>query len=179
MRKEATKGVFLNEPLFKEQIKAGGPVTVTHPKITRYFMTISEAVSLVIQASGMSKGGEVFVLDMGEPVKIAELAKKMIELSGFEVAKDENDFGIGIQYTGLRPGEKLYEELLIDSNAEKTDHPRIQKVYEKHLSLGEFEKRLDQVKNRLEANDLGRLVSVLSQTIEGFKHSENIIDTLT
>ena len=102
-------------PLFKKQIKAGGPITVTHVHVVRYFMTIPEAVELVIQAGAMAKGGEVFVLDMGEPIRIYDLAVKMIQLSGLAVLDKDNPKGdIEIQYTGLRPGEKLYEELLVD-----------------------------------------------------------------
>src|SRR5690606_31907162 len=104
-------------PLFREQIRRGGPITVTHRQITRYFMTIPEAAQLVIQAGSMGEGGDVFVLDMGEPVKIAELAEKMILLSGLSVRNDQNaDGDIAVEYTGLRPGEKLYEELLIGDN---------------------------------------------------------------
>ena len=104
-------------PLFKKQIKAGGPVTVTHSDVVRYFMTIPEAVELVIQAGAMAKGGEVFVLDMGEPIRIYDLAVKMIKLSGLQVLDENNPDGdIEIKYTGLRPGEKLYEELLVDGN---------------------------------------------------------------
>ncbi|RVT53088.1 polysaccharide biosynthesis protein [Acinetobacter indicus] len=119
-------------PLFKKQIAQGGPVTVTHPEVTRYFMTIPEAAQLVIQAGAMGTGGDVFLLDMGEPVKIVDLARQMIRLSGFR-AIDENGIGdIEIQFTGLRPGEKLYEELLIDEEkVEKTSHERILKSYEK------------------------------------------------
>lgn len=118
-------------PLFKKQIAEGGPVTVTHPEVTRYFMTIPEAAQLVIQAGAMGTGGDVFLLDMGEPVKIVDLAKQMIRLSGFR-AIDENGIGdIEVQFTGLRPGEKLYEELLVDAdNVEKTDHERILRSFE-------------------------------------------------
>ena len=126
-------------PLFKKQIAQGGPVTVTHPEVTRYFMTIPEAAQLVIQAGAMGTGGDVFLLDMGEPVKIVDLAKQMIRLSGFR-AIDENGIGdIEIQFTGLRPGEKLYEELLIDAdNTEVTQHSRILRSYEKMYPLDEL-----------------------------------------
>lgn len=128
-------------PLFKEQIKAGGPVTVTHPEVTRFFMTIPEAAQLVLQAGSMGKGGDVFVLDMGEPVKIVDLARKMIELSGFAVKDSVSGMGdIEIEYVGLRPGEKLYEELLIGQNVTWTKHPRIMRAEEHSLDskfLGE------------------------------------------
>ncbi len=121
-------------PLFKQQIKLGGPVTVTHPDIIRYFMTIPEAAQLVLQAGALGQGGDVFVLDMGTPVKIVDLAKKMIQLSGFQVKDDENSDGdIEISYTKLRPGEKLYEELLIGDNVTPTCHPRIMRAEEKML----------------------------------------------
>lgn len=122
-------------PLFREQIKAGGPVTVTHPDITRYFMTIPEAAELVLQAGSMGQGGDVFVLDMGEPVKIVDLAKRMIQLSGLTVRDEQNPKGdIAIQFTGLRPGEKLYEELLIGDNVTGTDHPLILRAEEQSIS---------------------------------------------
>jgi FlaA1/EpsC-like NDP-sugar epimerase len=118
-------------PLFHQQIAAGGPVTVTHPAITRYFMTIPEAVALVLQATGMATGGDLFLLDMGEPVRIADLARQMIELSGLRVRDAANPQGdIAIHYTGLRPGEKLYEELLISSDAVPTAHPLIRRANE-------------------------------------------------
>jgi FlaA1/EpsC-like NDP-sugar epimerase len=118
-------------PLFHRQIASGGPVTVTHPAITRYFMTIPEAVQLVLQASGMAQGGDLFLLDMGDPVRIADLARQMIELSGLRVRDEHNPDGdIAIQYTGLRPGEKLYEELLIGSDDQPTEHPLIRRACE-------------------------------------------------
>jgi FlaA1/EpsC-like NDP-sugar epimerase len=130
-------------PLFKHQIKSGGPITVTHPDIIRYFMTIPEAVELVIQAGNMAHGGEVFVLDMGDPVKITDLAKKMIYLSGFTLCDHEHPDGdIEIKFTGLRPGEKLYEELLIGNNATPTEHPRIMKANEKFIALVELESKI-------------------------------------
>jgi len=125
-------------PLFRKQIKSGGPITVTHPDIVRYFMTIPEAAMLVIQAGSMGKGGDVFVLDMGDPVKITALAQKMIRLSGLiEINETEPNGDIGIQFTGLRPGEKLYEELLIGENVEGTEHPRIMTANEIHLNWPE------------------------------------------
>ena len=118
-------------PLFHKQISSGGPVTVTHPAVTRYFMTIPEAVQLVLQATGMAKGGDLFLLDMGEPVRIADLARQMIELSGLRLRDEKNPDGdIEIKYTGLRPGEKLYEELLIDTRDQPTDHPLIRRACE-------------------------------------------------
>ncbi|MFA0028067.1 polysaccharide biosynthesis protein [Vibrio breoganii] len=127
-------------PLFKKQIAAGGPITVTHPDIIRYFMTIPEAAQLVIQAGAMGKGGDVFVLDMGEPVRIVDLARNLINLSGLEVKTDEAPHGdVEIQYSGLRPGEKLYEELLIGENVQKTAHSRIMAANEDCLELVEFD----------------------------------------
>lgn len=126
-------------PLFREQIKRGGPVTVTHPSITRYFMTIPEAAQLVIQAGSMGQGGDVFVLDMGPPVKILELAEKMVHLSGLSVRSERSPHGdIAIEFSGLRPGEKLYEELLIGDNVNPTDHPMIMRANEEHLSWEAF-----------------------------------------
>lgn len=133
-------------PLFKRQIAFGGPITVTHPDIIRYFMTIPEAAQLVIQAGAMGKGGDVFVLDMGEPVRIADLAKNLIQLSGLEVKDETNPFGdIDIKYTGLRPGEKLYEELLIGEDVEVTAHKRIMAAHEEFSSIGEYNSYLHQL----------------------------------
>jgi len=133
-------------PLFRKQIKAGGPITVTHPDIIRYFMTIPEASQLVIQAGAMGKGGDVFVLDMGEPVKIVSLAQKMIRLSGLTEKDDLNNHGdIEIQFTGLRPGEKLYEELLIGDNVEGSEHPRIMTANEVHLTWPETHNLLNKL----------------------------------
>jgi FlaA1/EpsC-like NDP-sugar epimerase len=133
-------------PLFREQIKRGGPVTVTHPDIIRYFMTIPEASLLVIQAGSMAKGGEVFVLNMGEPVKICDLARRMIRLSGFEVrSADTPDGDIEVQFTGLRPGEKLFEELLICEDVLPTSHPSIMMAKENYLSLEELNAKLERL----------------------------------
>ncbi|AFY01378.1 polysaccharide biosynthesis protein [Bdellovibrio bacteriovorus] len=141
-------------PLFKEQIRNGGPVTVTHPEVTRYFMTIPEAAQLVLQAGSMGKGGDVFVLDMGESVKILDLAKKMIELSGLEVRDSVTGSGdISIEFTGLRPGEKLYEELLIGSNVSWTAHPRIMTASENCLEWDTLNKQLDELKNACLSGD--------------------------
>ena len=118
-------------PLFHQQITKGGPVTVTHPAITSYFMTIPEAVQLVLQATGMAVGGDLFLLDMGDPVRIADLARQMIELSGLRVRDEHsNDGDIAIQYTGLRAGEKLFEELLISADDQPTQHPLIRRANE-------------------------------------------------
>ncbi len=133
-------------PLFKKQIANGGPLTVTHPEITRYFMTIPEAAQLVIQAGAMGKGGDVFVLDMGKSVRITELAKNLIHLSGLQLKDESNPFGdIEITYTGLRPGEKLFEELLIGDNVDETAHPRIMTADEEFLSIDAYERLLDQL----------------------------------
>jgi FlaA1/EpsC-like NDP-sugar epimerase len=145
-------------PLFHRQIQQGGPITVTHPDIIRYFMTIPEAAQLVIQAGSMGKGGDVFVLDMGEPVKITDLARKMIHLSGLSEKHGENLGGdIAIEYSGLRPGEKLYEELLVGNNVEGTEHPRIMSANEVHLTWPETHNllnRLDQACNEYHVDDV-------------------------
>jgi FlaA1/EpsC-like NDP-sugar epimerase len=133
-------------PLFRKQIKAGGPITITHKDITRYFMTIPEAAQLVIQAGAMAHGGEVFVLDMGDPVKILDLAKRMIELSGLSLQNAANTGGdIAIKIVGLRPGEKLYEELLIGDNPELTGHQRIMKARESHLTWSEVSRQISKL----------------------------------
>jgi FlaA1/EpsC-like NDP-sugar epimerase len=121
-------------PLFREQIRSGGPVTVTHPDVIRYFMTIPEASQLVLQAGAMARGGDVFVLDMGKPIRIADLARRMVHLSGLTVRDEQNPEGdIEIRFTGLRPAEKLYEELLIGSNVSGTEHPMILRAMEQSL----------------------------------------------
>jgi len=144
-------------PLFKEQIASGGPVTVTHPEVTRFFMSIHEAVGLVIQAGSMAEGGEIFLLDMGEPVKIIDMARKMIQLAGYSVRDAQHPDGdIEIVITGLRPGEKLYEELLIDgANAEGTDHPQIMKARERQGADTDFELQLRRLRKMLEEGDRG------------------------
>lgn len=161
-------------PLFKKQIAKGGPVTVTHPAVTRYFMTIPEAAQLVIQAGAMGTGGDVFLLDMGEPVKIVDLAKQMIRLSGFR-AIDENGIGdIEIQFTGLRSGEKLYEELLIDAdNVEKTEHERILKSYEKFYEYLEVSEIFTQLKHYRHDDDLNELFKILKKYVDGYKRTQN------
>ena len=156
-------------PLFKKQIAQGGPVTVTHPEVTRYFMTIPEAAQLVIQAGAMGTGGDVFLLDMGEPVKIVDLAKQMIRLSGFR-AIDENGIGdIEIQFTGLRPGEKLYEELLIDAeNVVRTEHERILKSYEKYYGYLDVSEIFTQLKHYRHDDDLNELFTILKKYVDGY-----------
>ncbi|QEY15076.1 polysaccharide biosynthesis protein [Cellvibrio sp. KY-GH-1] len=151
-------------PLFRKQIKDGGPVTVTHPEIIRYFMTIKEASQLVIQAGAMGKGGDVFVLDMGEPVKIVDLALRMIHLSGLSVRDAANPEGdIEIRYSGLRPGEKLYEELLIGDNVFATDHPRIFKALERSVSWGEMEIFLNKLNIACEMDEPNKIKHMLRE----------------
>lgn len=150
-------------PLFRKQIQAGGPVCVTHPDITRYFMSIPEAAQLVLQAGGMATGGDVFVLDMGEPVRIKDLARSMIHLSGLTVCDEEHPYGdVQIKYVGLRPGEKLYEELLIGDNVTGTEHPRIMREKEVCMSWGELEPILITVERACNELDSERAVSILS-----------------
>lgn len=164
-------------PLFKTQIEAGGPVTVTHPDITRYFMTIPEAAQLVIQAGAMGQGGDVFVLDMGQPVKISQLAENLIHLSGRDVRTPENPHGdVEILYTGLRPGEKLYEELLIGDNVKETVHPRIMAANEVSLSLKEYNALLADLKQNCSSNDLESVRQALINAPTGFKPSDGISD---
>lgn len=148
-------------PLFKEQIARGGPLTVTHPEIIRYFMTIPEAAQLVIQAGAVGKGGDVMVLDMGEPIKIFDLAKKMINLSGLSLAHDGNRDGIHIKFTGLRPGEKLYEELLICRNTLPTFHERILRASEPYLKWNELEPLLASLYNAVEKFDENKIKELL------------------
>ncbi|WP_165674932.1 polysaccharide biosynthesis protein [Metapseudomonas otitidis] len=164
-------------PLFREQIKRGGPVTVTHPNITRYFMTIPEAAQLVIQAGSMGRGGDVFVLDMGQPVKIAELAEKMIRLSGLSVRNEDDPSGdIAIEFTGLRPGEKLYEELLIGENVSTTDHPMIMRANEEHLPWGELKTVIERLLDAVERDDYRMVRQILRETVNGYSPQEEIVD---
>lgn len=164
-------------PLFREQIRRGGPVTVTHPNITRYFMTIPEAAQLVLQAGSMGQGGDVFVLDMGQPVRIAELAEKMIHLSGFSVRDAANPGGeIAIQYTGLRPGEKLYEELLIGDDVTPTEHPMIMRAHEEHLPWASFCEVLAALEKALRDEDLDQVRQILRTTVIGYRPQEEIVD---
>lgn len=165
-------------PLFRKQISEGGPVTVTHKEITRYFMTIPEAASLVIQAGSMGQGGDVFVLDMGEPVKIAELAQKVIKLSGLMVMDEQGEGDIEIQYTGLRPGEKLYEELLIGDNVDGTEHPRIMKAHEAFLSYAELLDALKYLEECLAVYDHKAVFKQLSYLVSGFKNTCDDVDYL-
>lgn len=164
-------------PLFHKQIQLGGPLTVTHPKITRYFMTIPEAAQLVIQAGSMGQGGDVFVLDMGEPVKIVELAEKMIHLSGLSVRSEKNPHGdIAIEFTGLRPGEKLYEELLIGDNVAATLHPMIMTASEDYLSWDVLKARLVELLAAVEQDDYSRVRQLLRETVSGYTPDGEIVD---
>ena len=164
-------------PLFHKQIKAGGPLTVTHPKITRYFMTIPEAAQLVIQAGSMGQGGDVFVLDMGEPVRIVELAEKMIHLSGLSIRSDKNLHGdIEIEFTGLRPGEKLYEELLIGDNVVATQHPMIMSANEDLLSWDELKSCLNNLLEAVDQDDYTRVRQMLRDTVSGYSPEGDIVD---
>ncbi len=156
-------------PLFRRQLAAGGPLTVTHAEVTRYFMTLAEAAQLVLQAGAMARGGEVFVLDMGEPVRILDLAHRMIELSGLSVRDPEHPQGdIEITITGLRPGEKLYEELLIGDNPTPTGHPRIMKAQEEGLPWSELQPQLDRLQHAAEAGDEAAIRAVLQACVHGF-----------
>lgn len=164
-------------PLFKEQIAAGGPVTVTHPEITRYFMTIQEAASLVIQAGSMARGGEVFLLDMGEPVKVVELAKTMIRLSGKTLKDASNPQGdVEIKFSGLRPGEKLYEELLIGYAEDSTEHPKILKAHEQCLSEQELENTMRQLTRSINATDGQAIKEVISAAVHGYRPALKTVD---
>jgi FlaA1/EpsC-like NDP-sugar epimerase len=166
-------------PLFRKQLEQGGPITVTHPEITRYFMTIPEAAQLVIQAGAMGETGEVFVLDMGKPVKIVDLAKRMIHLSGFTVKDEQYPAGdIEIQYSGLRPGEKLYEELLIGDNVLGTEHARIMKARETFLRKPEMDQILEQLVSACEHGEFDAIMALLRKCVTDFKPEATIKDHL-
>ena len=166
-------------PLFKRQLRAGGPLTVTHPKVTRYFMTISEAASLVLQAGSLAKGGEVFVLDMGLPIKILDLAKTMIRVSGLNIKDEGNPSGdISIKFTGLRPGEKLYEELLVGSDAKNTKHPKIMCAKEDKLGSLELNNLVEGLREAISKSDPNQAKYILSKTIDGYYPKNGSVDWL-
>ena len=160
-------------PLFRRQIRDGGPVTVTHPEVSRYFMTVQEAAQLVIQAGSMAKGGDVFVLDMHEPVRIVDLAKKMIHLMGCAVKNDETSAGIAIEYTGLRAGEKLHEELMIGESVTGTEHPKIMRAEEDSLSWQDLQPLLARLKRACERPDLEAIRIVLQEAVDGFAPADS------
>jgi FlaA1/EpsC-like NDP-sugar epimerase len=164
-------------PLFRKQIAMGGPITLTDERMTRYFMTIPEAAQLVIQAAAMANGGDVFVLDMGQPVKILDLATRMVELSGLTVYDSNNPMGdIEIQVTGLRPGEKLYEELLIGDNPLPTSHPRIMKSHEEFLPWDELESKLNILNLALESNNVLVIRTLLKELVPGYQPEGDVVD---
>ena len=166
-------------PLFREQIASGGPVTVTDPEIIRYFMTIPEAAELVIQAGAMGQGGDVFVLDMGQPVKILELARRMIHLSGFSVRdKQQPEGDVEIQFTGLRPGEKLYEELLIGDNVTGTEHEKIMRAEEQIIAWPELKPVLQKLAACNDSDDSVEARQILLATVDGFQPQCELNDWL-
>ena len=164
-------------PKFRQQIRDGGPITLTHPEITRYFMTIPEASQLVIQAGAMAKGGDVFILDMGRSVKIMDLARRIIELSGLTVKDEQSPEGdIEIEITGLRPGEKLFEELLIGDNPKPTSHPLIMKAQEEFIPWAELECKLNALEMALEINDVSVVRKMMQELIAGYVPADDIVD---
>ncbi|MFT7389685.1 MAG: FlaA1/EpsC-like NDP-sugar epimerase, partial [Candidatus Endobugula sp.] len=166
-------------PLFRRQIQQGGPITVTHKEITRFFMTIPEAASLVIQAGSMAEGGDVFVLDMGEPVKIVDLAIRMVQLSGLELQTDANPDGdIKIEYTGLRPAEKLYEELLLGDDITGTDHSKIMVANETCLDNEVLSECLINLQAAIKSNDCEQLRKTLVRAVSGYKPHGEFVDHL-
>jgi Predicted nucleoside-diphosphate sugar epimerases len=166
-------------PLFREQIKNGGPITVTDPNIIRYFMTIKEAAQLVIQAGALGNNGSIFLLDMGEPVKINNLAKDMIRLSGQSIKDDDNPDGdIEIVYTGLRPGEKLYEELLISADMEKTIHHKIFFADEESFSLEKFRAYMHQMEEAIRDDDLESVKSIFLESVSGYSDDYDFVDPM-
>lgn len=167
-------------PKFRRQIRDGGPITLTHPEITRFFMSIPEAAQLVIQAGAMAKGGDVFVLDMGQPVKIMDFAIRMIELSGLTVRDASNPEGdIEIEIIGLRPGEKLFEELLIGANPSATSHPRIKKAHEGYLPWPALKAKLDALETAMDANDVRSARLMLEQLVSDYSPNTDIVDWVT
>jgi FlaA1/EpsC-like NDP-sugar epimerase len=166
-------------PLFRDQIRKGGPLTITHIEILRYFMTIQEAAELVIQAGSMAEGGDVFVLDMGEPVKILDLAKRLIKLTGMSVRNEQNPDGdIEISITGLRPGEKLYEELLVGEDVLGTTHPRIMRAIDQFIPFGEFEKSIGQLSAALGKHDCDATRRILLELVDCYTPTNEIDDLI-
>jgi FlaA1/EpsC-like NDP-sugar epimerase len=164
-------------PLFRQQIAAGGPITLTHPEVTRFFMTIPEASQLVIQAGAMAQGGDVFVLNMGEPVKIIDLARSMVELSGLTVRDEDNPDGdIEFVMTGLRPAEKLYEELLLGNNPQPTEHQRIMKAEEEFLHWPELEAEIRLLEAGLKEKNLVRVNQQITKLVSGYRHDDDFSD---
>ncbi len=164
-------------PKFKKQITEGGPVTLTHKDVTRYFMTITEAAQLVIQAGAMGKKSEVFVLDMGKSVKIVDLIKKMINLSGLTVRDNKNESGdIEIKIIGLRPGEKLYEELLIGDNPKKTIHPKIKKISDPYISFDKLKVYLNDLETLIHKNKAEAVKKLLDRLLKSYKSNSEIVD---
>ena len=165
-------------PLFRRQLAQGGPLTVTHPEVTRYFMTIPEAAQLVLQAGAMAQGGDVFVLDMGEPVKIMDLARRMVKLSGLSLRDDANPDGdIAIDITGLRPGEKLYEELLIGDNPQGTAHPRIMKAHEDFFPWPELAPALEELAGAANQDNLAAIHAFMEQYVHGYQPDQGVAQT--
>jgi FlaA1/EpsC-like NDP-sugar epimerase len=166
-------------PLFREQIRHGGPVTVTHEEVTRYFMTIPEAAQLVLQAGALGRGGDVFVLDMGEPVRILDLARQMIRLSGLEVKEGpEADGDVEIKVIGLRPGEKLYEELLIGERDEPTEHPRIRRASEESLPWNAVQAFVDRLQEASRSCDAAAVRALLQEAVRGYEPEGEVVDRL-
>jgi FlaA1/EpsC-like NDP-sugar epimerase len=162
-------------PLFRRQIQAGGPITITHPDIIRYFMLIPEAAQLVIQAGAMARGGEVFVLDMGEPVRIADLARSMIRLSGLTEKTVENPDGdIEIKAVGLRPGEKLFEELLIGDNVVPSGHPRIMCARERHIDPSLLDKMLGVLRQACDGGDTDAMLRQVRNLVPEFRPADEV-----
>ena len=166
-------------PKFKQQIKQGGPITLTHVNVTRYFMTITEAAQLVIQAGAMSKNCDVFVLDMGESVKIKDLIYRIVELSGLSIKDDEHPDGdIEIEIIGLRDGEKLYEELLLGENPQPTSHEKIKKAQDPFIPISELERHLTVLKSHLTNNNAANVKLILEDIISSYKSEYKVVDYL-
>ena len=166
-------------PKFKKQIKDGGPITLTHNDVTRYFMTLPEASQLVIQASAMSKGGDVFVLDMGNPIKIKDLIKRMVNLSGLSIKDEENvDGDIEIEITGLRHGEKLYEELLLGENPQQTEHPKIQRAQDAFIVWDKLNSDLENLSQLIEKGNVLEILNLLKKLIQGYVWNGKLVDQL-